>query len=813
MKRSKEFDLAILYPVYILFGVLLLLMVLIPATVSGQEQVEKSDEPAITPTPYRVYLPLITVGAAPINQLLANPSFEAYPDDVAPWQWLVPEMTHQLYTDSQVAPDGQQYLAVNRQDEANGNKSFYQDVAQPQAGQTYHFAVWVRASEEAVNADKPRTGRIDLWAHGGTAAREHSTRNFQVNDTNWHCVETALKVTQPGHAYLRAEVYLTSLDNFDYYFDHAMLRDDGQATCPSPPPVDGSTLISSGQGFDTCAAPGVTPLATWKQASPYDYFGIYLGGANHYEPCRLYNQQHQTAAWFSDVSQQGWQFIPIWVGPQAPCTSYTVRLSYDLTIAWSEGVTEAQQALAAAANLGLITPTKQGTIIYYDMEYYPLEDACHNAVNAFLAGWVSELQSQGHKAGIYGSVLAVNDWYTLEHVPDSVWVPWYIRGSYDPSVTVDLVNQQWITESYWDNHRLFQYSSGHDESWGSVSLNIDNDTASGLVALEEMSSDTAQPTLHEMQLITANQGWVWVGQQLFWTDTGGDRWANITPPAIAAIKGVFFLDAAYGWVMSTTDHDRKLYLSHTTNGGQTWQTIPLTAFNTADDPLTTGPVYFDFIDPQTGWLVVKLATGLNFSQGLLFKTEDSGATWTQLPIPLGEPVHFVTEEVGWTAGGPTNSELYVTRDGGQTWTAQTIVPQASATGHLAYTLPTFENPQDGAIAVTIGESTQTRFEFFVTGDGGQSWRLADQTLLEQELALGTSLPIHILDSQHWVVADPRVTPTFPDNIVALDLATSTVGWAHSRHHSCTDGCWTQRNLFRTTDGGQTWAKVELPQTP
>jgi photosystem II stability/assembly factor-like uncharacterized protein len=780
----------------------LLAIILMPPPASGQSPIEEGDDPP----GFRLFLPILrTNSAAPVPQLLLNPSFEAQPDGAAYWQWLASEITYQILNDPQGAHHGQQYLTVNRQNQAFGNKSLYQDMNQPQAGKTYHFAVWVRASEAALSAGKPRAGRVALWAHGGAPQREHSVWNFQLTDPAWHCVETSLKVKQSGHVYLRTEIYLTSLDNLDTYIDQAILRDDGQATCPPPPVNDGATLISQEQGFDTCAAPEVAHLAAWKQASPYNYLGIYLGGANHYAPCKSYNQQYQTAAWFAQVRQQGWRFIPIWVGPQAPCASFTTVMSSDINTARSQGINEAQQALGAAANLGLISPAKPYTIIYYDIEAYNVNNsACHNAVNAFLEGWVSELQNQGHKAGIYGSVMAVNSWYTLWHVPDSVWVARYIGSGYDPNMSVSLLNQGWITESYWDNHRLFQYSGGHVEEWGGVALNIDNDTAAGLVAL----STPGQPLLQKMAFVSPGQGWIWLNQRLFWTNTSGDTWLDITPPGVTGIEDIFFLDASRGWLVSRTDDPARFQLSRTTDGGQSWQTLPLAVLSA--EPLPVSAAYLDFVNAQTGWLVFELAAGPNFSRGLLFGTTDGGDTWSQLTMPLGEPAHFISEMFGWTAGGPTGSELYVTRDGGQSWQAQAIVPPTQPVQQLVYQLPAFESEQAGRIAVTVSDDQESRIELYATQDGGRSWRMTDSLTLKQRLALGTSLPLHIDDTGRWLVADPDYTPSFPDHIVALDLITDQIGWAHTRDHTCAGPCRRQDSLWRTTDGGQSWLQLKLP---
>ena len=142
--------------------------------------------------PYRVYLPVLSL----VKPLLTNGSFEAQSFEPS-WEWLVPDgISYQLRSNSALAFAGEQFLVVDRLNGDFGNKSFYQDIGPPEVGTTYHFAIWVRASDEAVTAQEPRTGRVALWAFGGTPIREHATRNFQVSSTNWHCVETALTVAE-----------------------------------------------------------------------------------------------------------------------------------------------------------------------------------------------------------------------------------------------------------------------------------------------------------------------------------------------------------------------------------------------------------------------------------------------------------------------------------------------------------------------------------------------------------------------------------------------------------------------------------------
>ena len=70
-----------------------------------------------------------------------------------------------------------------------------------------------------------------------------------------------------------------------------------------------------GLGIDACTAPSVATMTDWL-ASAYRVIGTYLGGDNW--ACDYGNF---TSAWASQVAAEGWRYIPIWVGPQAPCTT------------------------------------------------------------------------------------------------------------------------------------------------------------------------------------------------------------------------------------------------------------------------------------------------------------------------------------------------------------------------------------------------------------------------------------------------------------------------------------------------------------
>jgi photosystem II stability/assembly factor-like uncharacterized protein len=243
--------------------------------------------------------------------------------------------------------------------------------------------------------------------------------------------------------------------------------------------------ILIGQGFDACELPTAEELNTWKTASPYSAVNLYIGGSS-----RACLNTALNADVLVELNKQGWEFIPTWVGPQAPCSFYKSKMSADPAIAFTQGETEANAAVSTLQELSLTYPDQSGSVVYYDIEYYGTDTDCRAAVNSFMNGWVSRLHALDSIAGVYGSTLCntgLSDFRDITHVPDVIWpARWYHnpgQGSYDPDATVwDLGSC--LPNTVWDDHqRIRQYEGSHDETWGDVTLNIDNNVLDGVVAI------------------------------------------------------------------------------------------------------------------------------------------------------------------------------------------------------------------------------------------------------------------------------------------------------------------------------------------
>ena len=259
--------------------------------------------------------------------------------------------------------------------------------------------------------------------------------------------------------------------------------DTGTAT--SDLPMLANTEVLVGQGFDKCEIPTFAQMQTWADASPYQAVNLYIGGSN-----RACWNSALNSSYLSLLYQQGWKFIPTWVGPQAPCTGYPSRMSSSVTEAYGQGVSQADLAVARLAALGLTEADQTGSVVYYDIEPYGTDTTCRAAVNAFMNGWVAQLHARGHVAGVYGSTLCstgLSDFQYITNVPDVIWpARWYHNlgeGYYDPTANVWNLGSC-IPNTTWSNHqRIRQYEGDHDELWGGLMLAIDSDVIAGVVAV------------------------------------------------------------------------------------------------------------------------------------------------------------------------------------------------------------------------------------------------------------------------------------------------------------------------------------------
>lgn len=162
----------------------------------------------------------------------------------------------------------------------------------------------------------------------------------------------------------------------------------------------------------------------------------------------------------------------------------------------------------------------------------------------------------------------------------------------------------------------------------------------------------------------------------------GAMWQTVTFDAgEAAMAGLHFANPMEGWMVggkTETDQDTgevTLFdegaVLRSTDGGLTWTVI------VSKQPYSYGSVWFP--TPSLGFM-----TGFDGDVDHLFRSEDHGATWTEVALPAhpsGRPIfslagfHFADTKNGWLVGaagqkdgGLGNNPLALrTTDGGETW--------------------------------------------------------------------------------------------------------------------------------------------------
>jgi photosystem II stability/assembly factor-like uncharacterized protein len=262
---------------------------------------------------------------------------------------------------------------------------------------------------------------------------------------------------------------------------------------------------------------------------------------------------------------------------------------------------------------------------------------------------------------------------------------------------------------------------------------------------------------------------------LYHTADGGLTW-NISSTPFSG-GDLSFIDAKNGWMLADLGAgagSNAVAVFQTTDGGTIWTQTYTNDPNLAEagDSLPLGGIKADLVPltMQTAWV-----GGVTYSPGTayLFRTDDGGHTWSQvnLELPAGaenyelgidkDQMRFVSAKDGFLvvrmSGDSTQTAVYVTNDGGETWSlTPTLIPEAGASDFLS---------AEEAI-IYNGE------QFYVTRDRARTW-----TTVAPDIVFG-------------------------DSFANMEFVNPDSGWVITVAGDT-------RSLYRTQDGGATW----LPVTP
>jgi len=313
---------------------------------------------------------------------------------------------------------------------------------------------------------------------------------------------------------------------------------------------------------------------------------------------------------------------------------------------------------------------------------------------------------------------------------------------------------------------------------------------------------------HPVKMSSATTGWASGGLR---TTDGGAHWRDVSPPAlrddapnqlvkVLAPPGYsdYYLDGNRAWEARTYRSETACY-DHiatfgTLDGGLTWRLSEPIALNLKSG-WGASPQLF-FVDQSNGWLWVRTGDArqdamMSFPslEGALYRTEDGGLHWRLIsnlvasklgisvsktcPSPLAGDLVFASSSTGWMPiCYGSDPDLLMTNDGGATWSRQKLPTQASAAAcDCVVRTPRFVDPRNGFIQVSSYIDPSSLW-LLGTIDGGRTWRAVSRP------GTGYVLQLDLVDANHlWALVTPP-------------------GWNKTSSAGF--------ELYRTTDGGQTW---------
>jgi photosystem II stability/assembly factor-like uncharacterized protein len=322
------------------------------------------------------------------------------------------------------------------------------------------------------------------------------------------------------------------------------------------------------------------------------------------------------------------------------------------------------------------------------------------------------------------------------------------------------------------NGRIMLRTTDSGTHWQNVSPQISQtlattyfaDSTNAWLAAFTFNELANNPTSTVTVYHTSDRGQIWQRGDAFLLSGGGG-------PGL-----MDFIDPQHGWMtagLGAAAGSEAVEILQTVDGGAYWQQVSLTSgypnqSTPGSLPFGCDKTGIGFRNANTGWATGACPGGPIF----LFVTHDSGHTWKRqtLPSPPGyaanlfaqcqcafNPPIFFSPQVGifdvQIYEVTQSAYLYVTTDGGATWTPRKL-PSMPIRGELNF------------IDANTGWMTDGK-QIYATRDGGQNWTSVGQ------------LPIS------------------GDNLVGgVDFVDANNGWV-------TDG----KQLYVTHDGGKTWSAI------
>ena len=327
------------------------------------------------------------------------------------------------------------------------------------------------------------------------------------------------------------------------------------------------------------------------------------------------------------------------------------------------------------------------------------------------------------------------------------------------------------------------------------------------------------PLIRSLNMIDPFNGWAFGVGYLLRTYDGGVTWYNVSMPGVASFSGGYFPNANNAWVLS----GNALY--HTTDGARTWTQNPvpfnggfIQFINEANGFVLSGLPsgmhkhavdLYQTTDGGATWVRKYTNNPLDPSAGtsLPFGGNKTGMTWRDTLR-------------GWVSGeSPATGSVYLyrTNDGGTTWVQQALpLPAGYGFASITSGTPKFFNANDGVLPVWMTLDVGQRDLFiYVTRDGGNTWTRsssfsrqgwkADFVSISQGFTWNINGFMQATGNSGASWNQVASNVNFGSDIPIMDFVSATTGWVvQNQINGVTP-------LYRTTNGGGTWTL--LSQNP
>jgi photosystem II stability/assembly factor-like uncharacterized protein len=307
--------------------------------------------------------------------------------------------------------------------------------------------------------------------------------------------------------------------------------------------------------------------------------------------------------------------------------------------------------------------------------------------------------------------------------------------------------------------------------------------------------------------------------RLLVTTTFGDRFTDISPPAVRAtrVDDVWFLDRANGWAVLWNLDTVRVTVYRTSDGGASWQAARAGGHSMHAGAIDT----VQFLTRRLGWLVAQEPTGPGAT---LLRSGDGGASWRAVAdLPEVAPVKFESPREAWQSGGPFSRGLFHSTDGGRHWQRVPFpIRPRERTATVLYGAPAFF-AREILAPVTFVRGRTVELAVYRSTGGGRRWARVSSLAPaggEPGRCLPAPLSVSFASASEWWVGAYRagrpvayvttdagrhwqISPIAPSGAVAgcplpqVQAVTARAAWVVVRRAY-------ESALYATVDAGTHW---------